>query len=80
MDSIDNKTQQDLDEADIKVTIEAVDTDSEEADVHIIGIESDPQSGVAAAYDYEDGGENVFIEIIDVNEDSLVDDGEPLEA
>ena len=75
MDSIDNKSRQDLDEAFIKMTIETEDTDSEEVDVHIIGIDNDPQSGIVAAYDYGNDGQNVFVEIIDESDGAVADDG-----
>lgn len=79
MDSIDNKSQQNLDEAFIKMTIEKEDMDSEEVDVHIIGIDNDPQSGLAVAYDYGNDGENVFVENIDESDVAIVDDGVTVE-
>jgi hypothetical protein len=68
-----NTTRQDLDEAAIKVTLEKTDVDTEEVDVHIIGIENDPQSGIAAAYDYDDGSDIAFIEIVDEGDVAGVD-------
>lgn len=74
MDNTDNKLQQDLEEADIKVTIEETDADADEVDVHIIGIEDHSPSGMTAAYDFEDGSETVFFDVIEESDDGGADD------
>ena len=73
----------------VEVTVDDMD-DSGEVDVHIIGVENDPESGASVAYGYVDGHATVFIDSdgdgeIDIvahdeNDDGMVDDNELFDA
>lgn len=60
---VDDVTHDADDMGDVDVRIdETDDMDSGEVDVHIIGVENDPDSGAQAAYGYVDGHATVFLD------------------
>ena len=84
-DSIDNNAD------DIEVTVEDTDdVDGGEVDVHIIGVENNPDGDGAAAYGYVDGHAAVFVDqdgdgevdvvLLDVNNDGQLGEDEIISA
>lgn len=74
-------------DTEVQVSVDEMeDIDSGDVDVHIIGVESDPESGASAAYGYVDGHATVFLDedgdgeidvvLHDADDDGQVSDNE----